>query len=176
MHRIDAPSATPEDQFTEGSPAGGVPATTVSAAWLNDVQEELMTLLEQAGITPVKGTQDQVFKAVKKLMLGQGDASPNGYIKVPFRNVSTDDIELLIFAWGQVTGAAAASGSGTAPFPTTFPSLVLFVGFTDIVSGTASACLVSQGQGTTTSTLEYYFNGVGTAPSLQNFRYFALGK
>lgn len=67
MHRIDVPSATVDDKFTEGSPTGGVPATTVSASWLNDVQEELISILTAAGITPVKGDQDQVLTAINLL-------------------------------------------------------------------------------------------------------------
>lgn len=63
MHKIDAPSATVDNEFTEGSPSGGVPATTVSADWLNDVQEELISILSAAGITPIKGDQKQVLAA-----------------------------------------------------------------------------------------------------------------
>ena len=42
MHRIDTSTATPDNKFTEGDPAVPVAATTVSAAWLNAVQEELV--------------------------------------------------------------------------------------------------------------------------------------
>ena len=41
MHRIDTATATPDHKFTEGDPAVPVAATTVSAEWLNAVQEEL---------------------------------------------------------------------------------------------------------------------------------------
>lgn len=65
MHRIDGPGATIDNKFTEGNPATSVPATDVTDDWLNDVQEELMTLLTNAGITPVKGTQNQILSALR---------------------------------------------------------------------------------------------------------------
>lgn len=69
MHRIDGPGATVDNTFTEGDPVGGVQATVVGAAWLNDVQEELMSVLAGAGIEPVKGVRDQVLKAIRKISL-----------------------------------------------------------------------------------------------------------
>lgn len=64
MHRIDGPGATVDNKFTEGNPATATPATTVTDDWLNDVQEELISILAAAGITPVKGTQNQVLAAI----------------------------------------------------------------------------------------------------------------
>lgn len=68
MHRIDGPGATVDKKFTEGDPVAGVPATVVTDDFMNDVQEELISLLNAAGITPVKGTQDQVLKSVLKIL------------------------------------------------------------------------------------------------------------
>ncbi|WP_414884607.1 hypothetical protein [Pseudomonas sp. IT-P171] len=70
MHRIDGAGATVDNKFTEGDPVGGVQATVVTDDWLNDVQEELMSVLTAGGIPPVKGTQDQVLKAVKAMVAG----------------------------------------------------------------------------------------------------------
>ncbi|PQZ87675.1 MULTISPECIES: hypothetical protein [Pseudomonas] len=71
MHRIDGPGATVDGKFTEGDPVGGVQATVVTDDFLNDVQEELISLLTAAGVSPVKGTQDQVLQAIYKLAQGQ---------------------------------------------------------------------------------------------------------
>lgn len=71
MHRIDGPGATADNKFTEGDPVGGVQATVVTDDFLNDVQEELMSVLTAAGVAPVKGTQDQVFKSLAKLLQSQ---------------------------------------------------------------------------------------------------------
>ena len=71
MHRIDGPGATVDGKFTEGDPAGGVQATVVTDDFLNDIQEELISVLAAAGVTPVKGTQDQVLQAIYKLAQNQ---------------------------------------------------------------------------------------------------------
>lgn len=67
MHRIDGPGATVDNLFTEGDPVGAVPATEVTDDWLNDVQEELISILAAASITPVKGTQNQVLAAIQAI-------------------------------------------------------------------------------------------------------------
>lgn len=55
MHRIDTDSATEENLFTSGNAEEGTPATVVSADFLNDVQENIMAVIEEAGVTPTKG-------------------------------------------------------------------------------------------------------------------------
>ena len=116
MHRIDVPSATADHQFTEGSPAGGVPATTVSAAWLNDMQEELISILAAAGIAPVKGDQDQVLAAILALIAAQAGGirslTPNGYRQI-------GDI---VLQWGH--GTTVTGNGDDVAFPVTFPSEV----------------------------------------------------
>jgi len=72
MHKIDAPGATIDNLFTEGNPALSIPATEVSDDWLNDVQEELVTVIEGEGITLVKGQQDQLQTAILSMIGGGG--------------------------------------------------------------------------------------------------------
>lgn len=66
MFRIDSPGATIANLFTEGNPALGIPATEVSADWLNDtVQEELINVVENlAGITLNKADNTQLGQAL----------------------------------------------------------------------------------------------------------------
>lgn len=64
MHRIDGPGATGQSLFTEGNPATGTPATTVTADWLNAVQEELVELLAALGGSPDKQQNDQLATAL----------------------------------------------------------------------------------------------------------------
>lgn len=71
MHRIDGPGATVDNKFTEGDPVGGIQATVVTDDFLNDVQEELISVLTAGGVEPVKGTQDQVLQAIYKLVQAQ---------------------------------------------------------------------------------------------------------
>lgn len=68
MHRIDTPSATPEERFTEGSPTGGVAATILTADWLNDVQESLCAVVEGAGVDLEKGNFTQLLSAIQSLI------------------------------------------------------------------------------------------------------------
>ena len=67
MERINHPSATPDHKFTEGDPALGIPATTVTANHMNGVQEELIHILEEAGITPDGANLTQVLEALRAL-------------------------------------------------------------------------------------------------------------
>lgn len=124
MHRIDTPSATAESKFTSGSPSGGVPATTVTADWLNDVQEELVSILDAAQVTPHKGTTDQVLKAILALIeannpVGVGaleayavSSAPPGWLRCNGAAVSRTTYSRLFAAIGTTFG----SGDGVSTF------------------------------------------------------------
>lgn len=73
MHRIDTSTATPDNKFTEGDPAVPVAATTVSAAWLNAVQEELVAVITGAGLGLKKSDNGQLWQAISQLIT---DAKP----------------------------------------------------------------------------------------------------
>ena len=68
MHRIDTSTATPDHKFTEGDPAVPVAATTVSAAWLNAVQEELVAVITGAGLELQKSDNGQLWQAISQLI------------------------------------------------------------------------------------------------------------
>ncbi len=102
MHRNDHATATTEDLFTEGDPQQGTPATVVTAAFLNAVQEELCNLVEEAGLTLDEADHTQVFDAIKTLMTPVGDLS--------CRPVSTAPA-----GWLECDGSAVAK--------TTYPAL-----------------------------------------------------
>lgn len=76
MHRIDSDGATVDNKFTEGNAALSVPATVVSAAIMNDIQEELCNTVEGLGITLVKGNQTQLMAALLELAKRGGRAAP----------------------------------------------------------------------------------------------------
>ena len=69
MERITGPGATPDNLFTEGSPSLGIDATTVTANWLNGVQEELIHILEEGGVTPDGVNHTQVMEALWALFV-----------------------------------------------------------------------------------------------------------
>lgn len=70
MHRIDAPGNL-AGAFTEGDPQLGQPPTTVSAAWLQDVQENIAVAIEGCGIPLSKGNGGQLLEAIR-LLSGAG--------------------------------------------------------------------------------------------------------
>lgn len=79
MHKIDSDGATIDNKFTEGSVPLAVPATVVSAAWLNAVQGELVTLIEALGLTldtSLADGEDQVLSAIQELFKRGGRAAP----------------------------------------------------------------------------------------------------
>lgn len=64
MHRIDAAGFSTGNLFTDGNPATGTPATVVDAAWLNDLQENIVQLIESSGTVLSKGDYTQLIKAI----------------------------------------------------------------------------------------------------------------
>lgn len=107
MHRIDGPSATQQNQFTEGSPTGGVPATIVSDDWLNDVQENICRAIEAAGITLAKGDFTQLTQAIAGgqgasflAALGDGGSAANDYVRLPFRDKTSGAKRFLTVNFG----------------------------------------------------------------------------
>lgn len=69
MHKIDSDGHL-NNQFTNGDPQAGTPATVLDAAWLNAIQTELVNVVEGAGITLEKGTNTQLLAALLALAGG----------------------------------------------------------------------------------------------------------
>lgn len=61
--------------FTEGNPGGGVPATAVTADWLNGVQEELAALITMEGASLSKSNLAQVKTILERVKALQGSGS-----------------------------------------------------------------------------------------------------
>jgi hypothetical protein len=80
MFRIDSETATPDHKFTEGNPVIPVPATTVTADWLNSVQEELAYVIEQADMELDKGNTTQLRAAIHALVPALVSATTAGLV------------------------------------------------------------------------------------------------
>jgi len=76
MHRIDTDTALPDSTFTEGDPMVPVPATEVSADWLNAVQAELAAVIEGVGIELDKADNTQLSKAIALFLVAHEAADP----------------------------------------------------------------------------------------------------
>lgn len=99
MHRIDGAGATIGNLFTEGNPGLGIPATVVTDDWANDVQEEIVNVILDQGITLVKGTQNQLLNAIKSLV-GFGGNESNQVIDN--NQASPVSITALLFSSGTI--------------------------------------------------------------------------
>jgi hypothetical protein len=85
MYRIDnlaagtlpTPSApgTP-GFFTTGNQPLGIPSTIVTQDWANSIQEEIMSVLNQAGVTPIKSSFVQLVAAIRACNI-LADVSPS---------------------------------------------------------------------------------------------------
>ena len=64
MHKIN----TPDGLFHDGDPSSGALGTIVTAAWLNTLQGELVSVLAAAGIKLDEGKNDQLLQAIGKLV------------------------------------------------------------------------------------------------------------
>jgi microcystin-dependent protein len=108
MHKIDGPGATDQNQFTQGNPANGTPATVVTPEWLTAVQEELVNVLSEAGVAPSKPDNTQLYQAIQILInaAAQFSGMSTGDCKPTFKNVADP-------GWILVNdGTIGPSGSG----------------------------------------------------------------
>ncbi len=67
MHLIDSQN-NQNNRFVGANGLTNTTGTRISAAWLNAIQDELLAILASAGITPSKGTNNQVAQAITTLI------------------------------------------------------------------------------------------------------------
>lgn len=85
MHRIDTATAQKDkfgagkDGFTRGNPQTGTPATDLDDDYFDMLQEELVGVVESAGIELDKSKHDQLLTALNALFLQR--TNPFGDIK-----------------------------------------------------------------------------------------------
>ena len=72
MHKIDTTGHV-LNRFSDGNPLTGQPATVVDASIMNALVDELVYVIEQAGITLVKGTNTQLRAAILAMITGGGE-------------------------------------------------------------------------------------------------------
>lgn len=56
--------------FTNGNPVSGIPATVVDDWWTNMIQEEIITVVINAGLTPNKFDRTQLWQAIQSMISG----------------------------------------------------------------------------------------------------------
>ncbi|HSR78775.1 MAG TPA: tail fiber domain-containing protein [Xanthobacteraceae bacterium] len=120
MYRIDNPTALPSlpiagppgtpGFFSEGHRPTGVEATIVDAWWANLVQEEILTVITQAGLTPNKASHTQLFEALQTLFMGGGAAF------LPLAGGEMTGFPLLLARYPELNMEAAPKGYVDALF------------------------------------------------------------
>ena len=99
MKRTTAEGATIDNRYTEGNPALGIPATVVGGEEMNNIQEELCNIVEDAGLTLNGSDEDQVLEALKIIIQRggtqiTGDIDNNQAAAVDLTGVSFDKTEV----------------------------------------------------------------------------------
>ena len=126
MHRIDTSTATPDNKFTEGDPAVPVAATTVSAAWLNAVQEELVAVITGAGLELKKSDNGQLWQAIGQLITnakpGLATKAKPGLVQVGGGLNITPEGLLSVLAASVTQAGIVQLASGLSDSTTTAPT------------------------------------------------------
>lgn len=111
-------TATSDGLFTNGSVATGVSPTILDAGWFNTVQNELVNIVQGAGLSLDDSNDAQVFEALKKLLLAQNAGRLLG-VKVFTASgtytptAGTKAIMVEVVGGGGGGGNASASSSST---------------------------------------------------------------
>ena len=126
MHRIDTATATPDHKFTEGDPAVPVAATTVSAEWLNAVQEELVAVITRAGLELKKSDNGQLWQAISQLITnakpGLATKAKPGLVQVGGGLNITPEGLLSVLAASVTQAGIVQLASGLSDSTTTAPT------------------------------------------------------
>lgn len=76
MHRIDGANHA-SNRFTEGNAGTGVLATVVTAPWLNDIQENIMSVLAQGSVTATKNRAEDLRDAITAMINAASSTVPD---------------------------------------------------------------------------------------------------
>lgn len=109
-----APGGGTPGYFALPNPGGGVPATQPGYEWYNGVQEELMAVIEDQGLTPNEGNLTQLATAIKKIFQKSASvsAAASGTVDAITANYSpaiaalSDHLFLIVRAGGANTSTA----------------------------------------------------------------------
>lgn len=187
MHRIDGPTASPTlpapgavvatpGFFTDGDPDALIPPTTMSFDWANAVQEELAHVIETAGLTLNKASNNQLLAALSSLFVLSGGGS--GVI-IGTSQASIPLAGGFILKLGSTTGSYT-EGSVPVTFDNAFPTkcwVAIPVGLNAALSNNKDVW--AQGSTTKSKTgFTMYFQWTGTGSgtnSIDGLDWIAIG-
>lgn len=113
--------------FTGGDPGSGTPATIPGYEWFNGVQEELMHVIETAGLSGSPTDHTKLFQAIQQLVAAgtmpvgaivpfAAVAAPTGYVKANGVLLSRSTYASL-WAYAQASGALVSDATWLAGRP-----------------------------------------------------------
>lgn len=154
--RAAAPPAPPSPSLghpTEGEPSTHIPPTIPGAFWFDSITEEIVRVIEAAGLTPAD-TQTQLRDAIRALAAASrppagiievyaGATAPAGYLECDGSAVSRTTYAALYAAIGTTYGAG--DGSTTFALPDLRRRVVVGVGGVDASGGQLVATLGATG-------------------------------
>lgn len=135
MHRIDGPTAAPAlpapgpvvgtpGYYTDGDPDTVTPPTTMTPAWANAVQEELLAVITHAGLAPDKSDNAQLLAAILELFGAAGVTQDIQNGEFTFYGGGLCKVGIQSGAYGE--------GQVSVSFRTPFPTACLNVQLTEI--------------------------------------------
>lgn len=100
--------------FRDRNLGAGISGTQVPAPHMNALQEEVLHVIEEAGLTPDDGDWTQLLAGMRVLFGGEGSLGNSGWMRLPGG---------LIVQWGRVGVATRAlSAAASVTFPVVFPT------------------------------------------------------
>lgn len=124
-----AAAGSTKGYFTPGDPTTGTPATRLDRDWFNNVQEEIVSIIEAAGITPDKATSSQMLAAIRLLT-----GIPSNPAPVTTTDATQTTVASVSVAEGEAI-AIEATGVGRKSDGSGFYMAKIFGGFHRNASG-----------------------------------------
>jgi len=160
-------SAGTPGYFTGGAPGEGVSPTVVTADWANAIQEEIMSVLDAASITPDKADHTQLLAALTALI-------PGGI------EVSGDHISFpggLTIQWGKYRASISSGATVNITLPHALSAAPLAVIFSlyDPSAGYNPNHLAAGNHTETTLTFRSALDDDGSPPGIPGFDWLAIG-
>ena len=155
MHRIDSYGATADNLFTDGDPGIPVPPTVVKDDWLNAVQEEIVHVIEDAGIPLDKSDNRQLAQAIAARFAGRRITTT-----APLTGGGdlSEDRTLGLMGFAVQAGMPIMAASGKLERNCVWPdgSLVLFADWPDLQARYTAGYIAALAAGTPAATIADY--------------------
>lgn len=153
--------------FKDGNLATGTEPTKLNAEWFNGVQEEILAVIEAAGLAPAAANRAQLLESIRLIAAATGGLKTfAGYVTLP---------NGTILQWGTAQSNSAVGATGTAIlFPVAFPNACWQV----VMCDSGSACgVMAAGVTASKTSFTVWSKDVASTGAYASYggRYFAVG-